>query len=599
MTGIAKFRIVQSIGAVQLAARVVFAIAIAGLLILQCAAIRAAVPVALDHDEGEYLHASWLMSQGKRIYRDFMEDHPPALFQFLTLIQPVKTTPEYPLLDVSTWAARARIFTGLCGTFAALCAGIACARATRNRAAGVLTAAAILGSYWTVWRGMLQIRADAPTLFLFWAGVALLIGDEDSTMAAAVRRGVGMALVVAAEFENPKWPLCGLVLGLFFLRDVVRAWKRDRRSIAVMIAPSVAVLAALIAWTLRVTSLRDFLFFNFELKSANMKRFLTAPWIVATFGRTPPFTYTSLYTRPWIIAIALVLSCFLLWRRRERPAVPVVELLALMVAAAIEVRFVYTYPYLWPQYYLMWSFAGAVILGITAALLFESIATFARSEALLIASAALSLIVSTSITTRFGIGDGALNRVIIAVSILAAWLPTVIMLSAVAAKKVVPAGDLAPLWILTWAIVIAFPNLLVIRRTDERLMTSHWQAMSYMQRTLREGDTVWMSATIHPIGVADASYFWYSPQDLIPNTLEYIRTHPESRQFLPAVTDDSLPPCALLHGEPSSLRYVMMNRTMLALPQSARCLAELYQRGVLVRTPVPDIVEVRRQELAP
>ena len=58
-----------------------------------------------------------------------------------------------------------------------------------------------------------------------------------------------------------------------------------------------------------------------------------------------------------------------------------------------------------------------------------------------------------------------------------------------------------------------------------------WSAMTYMQQRLKPGDTVWVAATIHPIAAPDASYYWYSIQDLIPMTLDYAARTPSSAAY--------------------------------------------------------------------
>src|SRR5213592_471949 len=88
--------------------RIAAVFALAVILALHVAAVIVQLPRLLDHDEGEYLHASWLMAHGKRIYRDFMEDHPPYLYQLLNLLRPSGTSPQFPLLNVPEWAARGR-----------------------------------------------------------------------------------------------------------------------------------------------------------------------------------------------------------------------------------------------------------------------------------------------------------------------------------------------------------------------------------------------------------------------------------------------------------------------------------------------------------
>ncbi len=494
----------------------------AALLLLHLWAVWSVLRIACDHDEAEYLHASWLMGQGLRIYRDFMEDHPPFFFRMLLLLAPARVTNEFPLLDVPLWLARARILSVFCGTAAAMSAGAAVARVTRNGLSGIVVAMLVAGSPWIWFRGILQARSDAPALLFFWVGVVLLVWDEDVGLMPALRIGTGMALVVAAELLNPKWPLCGLLIGAFFLVRVVSFVRADRRCLIGIFLPSILIAIGFAVWLASTTTFSDFLFFNVTLKSSIVRWFRHSPAVARVFRGMAPFGFCTTLARPAVVLMILLAVVGLLWRRRS--AIPsmnlrgVLMLVALVVAAAVEVRFVYPYPRLWPQYYLMWGFTAAVLAGI-----------------------ALSLAQAAFPSVR-------------------GWLRA--------------AGFLA-------GVVTAASCFLTVTSFRDDAGYA-WRRMSSVQKSLRPGDTVWLDATEHPIGVRDASFFWYSEHDLVPAVIDYIVRHPESAAYLPRSGDRDLPPCRILRGELSSVLY-LHGPVLDGLPESNGCIVQLERKGQLRR----------------
>src|SRR6185436_10083673 len=53
------------------------------ILVLHLAAVRVQLYRALHHDEAEHLHAAWMLTQGRQLYRDFNENHSPFLYALL------------------------------------------------------------------------------------------------------------------------------------------------------------------------------------------------------------------------------------------------------------------------------------------------------------------------------------------------------------------------------------------------------------------------------------------------------------------------------------------------------------------------------------
>ncbi len=336
-------------------------IAAAAILVMQLMAVIGLAGRPLHYDENEYLHASWLMAAGKTIYRDFFEDHPPHLFLALHGVMPGG---ELRAMDVHAWTIRARVMTGAFGMLAVAAAMLFAWRMTRAPSAPIVAAATLVMSSQIWARGLADIRAEAPALALFWWGIVLLTWSWESSR-QAWRAGAGIGLMFFATVWNPKWPLeCALAGGyyLWFL------WK-TRRLDSLIPAAIVAAVAVLPMFT--VTSVRDYLFFNFQLKSEVVGDFTSNPWIVKFFERVPVWSSASPQHRWWWIVTAIVVGA--IGVRVRKLAEPRLAWIALAMAASalIEFRFIYPYPYLWAQYLVMIAFSAALAYGLIAALVPE------------------------------------------------------------------------------------------------------------------------------------------------------------------------------------------------------------------------------------
>jgi hypothetical protein len=104
--------------------------AAAAMLVCHLLGIYALAGRPMHYDENEYLHTSWLMAAGKRIYRDFFEDHPPHLG---IMLQSVRPAGELHSIDVRAWTIRARLLSGAFGTLAVLAIMLFAWRMTRCR----------------------------------------------------------------------------------------------------------------------------------------------------------------------------------------------------------------------------------------------------------------------------------------------------------------------------------------------------------------------------------------------------------------------------------------------------------------------------------
>src|SRR5262249_12774348 len=150
-------------------------IVLAAMLTVHLLFARSQVSRGPDFDEAEYMHGSWLLSQGKHMYRDFAEDHSPFLQAILRAVQPKRTTADYPRFDVLRFLVRARAMIVGFGILAVASAALLAFRIVRRPSTPAMVAAALAGSRWTWHPALSDLRNHPPTLFLFWAGPLLLL----------------------------------------------------------------------------------------------------------------------------------------------------------------------------------------------------------------------------------------------------------------------------------------------------------------------------------------------------------------------------------------------------------------------------------------
>lgn len=479
----------------------------------------------LHYDENEYLHASWLMASGERLYRDFFEDHPPHLFLMLQTVLPEG---DLRAIDVREWAIRARLLSGAFGTLAVGAVMLFAWRMTRHPAAPVIAAATLLASSQIWSRGLTDIRAEPPTLALFWWGVVLLSWSPLPTGAQALRAGVGIGLAFFASVWNPKWPVEAGLLGLLYLH-LLWTLRTRPRLLPVAIAPALLLAGLALLPLFTVTTWRDYLFFNLQMKRATVGDFMENPWIVGFFARVPLWQSASPQHQWWWIAAALAVLTLALAFRAWRPAERRLVLLALVlvVAALIELRFVYPYPFLWAQYLVMVAACAALVYAMLPGALTS-----------MLASGNLRRTGSVRRLRRI-LAIGAM-----AVSVAVAFLP----LSRLAASV---GKDAPPSW------------------------TRYWEAQREMQMSLAADETVFVSPPRHPVAAFDASYYWYNFRESAPSAIRLQREYPE---FLPAIGFEDLPPC-----RPGSARFIEAGDWMPFLGPVCRCI----ETGVKAQTLTP------------
>ncbi|HXH38380.1 MAG TPA: hypothetical protein VNN08_07110 [Thermoanaerobaculia bacterium] len=501
--------------------------AIACVILRHFLAVHAGLEHFLDADEAEYLHAGWLMHQGLRLYRDFAENHAPFLFVILKWMTPAGGSALFPRLDLITYLTRARLFASVCGFLGLSAAAVVTYRAIRSLVAPLVMLAAMAASPWLWARRLVEVCNDPPTLFLFWLGALLLLGGWRAERLRFTLAGAGMGLVCIAFLWNPKWPLESLVLGILYLSIAWRAWRQGVRSLFAAILPPFLCLGIALVCIAATAPLPDYYFFTFRFNRLLTAWIATSPYLTklteAAFHHGRAYMFCPPEFRGIWPILAVVLSIALLSMRAVRQRLGIdgkilLVLLALAVAATLEIRFIYPYPNVWTQYYLMWSFIAASLYGTTIAALVRLM----PSEGIrLFATAAVAIVAVSAVTEAMPAGAG-------------------------------PGG---------------LPML------------------SYLQRKLQPGETVWMDH--HPIGVRDASYYWFATKEFIPFSVQYTARHPGLTP-LPNIAERDLPVCRAERGLQPDLRFVSGPLSLDLLPEARACLQRMIAQGRAVRTPAFD-----------
>lgn len=502
--------------------------AAAAILCCQLLAVHGLAGRPLHYDENEAMHASWLMAAGKDIYRDFFEDHPPHLG---LMLQSVLPDGDLRRTDVQLWTIRARQLSGALGVIAVGALMLFAWRMTRSPAAPIVVAATLVGSSQIWARGLADIRAEAPTLALFWVGVVLLTWNRESTSAQAFRAGLGIGLMFFAAVWNPKWPLESLLMGAVYLHFLWTIRARPRLVIAAIV-PALIVAAVAVLPLFTVTTVSDYVFFNFRFKSAVVSDFTANAWIVDFFERVPVWRSASPQHRwYWIVAAIVVAAAALrAWKPAERRLVWIA--LALCASALIEFRFVYPYPYLWAQYLVMVATSASLVYAMLAAAL-EDLASRVPSE------------------PRFGFVAGAV----------------LLSLAALVALKSLREKTLS-----------AF-------REPPAAWTSYWNVQRSLQASLGPEDTVWISPPRHPVAAFDASYYWYNFRESAPSA---IRARAQYPRFLPPDGFGDLPPCRA----DGNVRYIELGDWMPFLDGVCSCAERAFNGGALTPMDALGIFEI-------
>jgi hypothetical protein len=439
--------------------------ALAVILVLQIEATRAELGRRPDYDETQFAHEAWLLAHGQRIYRDFFDSHPPLFVAALRVFD--RTYARGPAsFDLRALFEHTRIAITVIGTLAVACAGLVSYRVSRSLSALVVVPAVLIASRWTWFRAMADIRVEPFALLCFWGGVALLLGKE-SDRRAARRIGIGLALFVVVVAFCPKWPCELAVVGVFALIRLRAVARRDRRHLTIALAPPLATLGLALFLLGHVCSYRDYMFFAVRFNGAAVDLFRRSTLMLPVFRRDLFYFCPRPFAGGWPLLGLAIVTLALASPRARRHWVGLdrdglILLIGLVAAAGFEIFFVYPFPFLWAQYYILWSFALAVLYGCIPA----ALAGLAR-----------------------GVGARSIQ------------LGAVV--AALAIHSVVVRPRLRPLYI-----------------------DYYWTGMDYMLTHLREGDTVWLDGRQHPVAAMDASYYWDGFGDQAHGALPYAAAHP-------------------------------------------------------------------------
>jgi 4-amino-4-deoxy-L-arabinose transferase-like glycosyltransferase len=325
------------------------------ILALHAAAVVHRLPRSLDHDEAEHLRAAEWMASGRLLYRDFVENHTPFLYLILARFASVQMDFD----AVRRYAMNARLLAAAAGTAAALCVALFAAQAAGDSLAMIPALVALLAGGWTSNRALFDIRSEPFTLLLFWAGVLLIIREDRPLL-----NGLGAGLIAAAMIWNPKWPIEALVAAAWYGVGVWTAARRAWTSAALSIAAACVVPLVAVFLALRAASPGALFFFGYRYPAAFYSWFRSTPLVPKTFRFPSAFEYCSPWFGP-VVALLTVVLLVIVIRAQRRPLL--LLLLAFVIGSAVEIRFVYSYPRLWPQYFVMWGCALAAVYGVIVA----------------------------------------------------------------------------------------------------------------------------------------------------------------------------------------------------------------------------------------
>jgi hypothetical protein len=268
----------------------------------------------------------------------------------------------------------ARALSTIAGIAAVFCIAAIAFELTGDAMAVPLVLAALLATGWTWLRAVADVRSEPYTLLLFWAGALLVVrASASSSRRAILAAGAGIGLIAVADLWNPKWPLESLVILGLYATCLVRS---TATKIVASLAIAVALPLAALCIALRVTTLRDLIFFSFTYAAAVSRWYRGAVTATSAGG----FAFCPTWLMPWLAIIAVVI---VIWRRRN-----FIFILLLVLATTIEVVFLYPYPHLWPQYLVMWACVIALLYGVA----FEAIGNRAAVRAIVAAVIAIAFV---------------------------------------------------------------------------------------------------------------------------------------------------------------------------------------------------------------
>src|SRR6266566_1816767 len=220
--------------------RSAIALALLFLLAIHAGVIAALISRPLDLDESEQLQGSIMLARGERMYKDFAEHHSPLFAELLSRFAPTDSKEE----AIDRYVIRARVLTAIFGTIAIAAAAFIVWKASGHAYSAIIFVALLLSRPWFWGRAFTEVRAEPPSLALWWLGTAFVLLPRGEDRRGAMLRGLGVGLVAQACLWNPKWPVASLVVGVIFLQALARQWRISRWNAAIAVTIAIAVAAS-------------------------------------------------------------------------------------------------------------------------------------------------------------------------------------------------------------------------------------------------------------------------------------------------------------------------------------------------------------------
>jgi len=403
---------------------------------------------------------------------------------------------------------------------------------------------AILAMTLLVWRASGRVHAPimAAALVLGAEGLwANGLGDVRAESPGLACWWVGAVLVLLARRGG--WR--GLGLGLIFVANLINPkWPVESVAVGVLFLldtfrDSRALVEATVVSTLTAAAGIGALALMTDLQLVSvhvvkmavvLRDSLTNIEGVETLF--PPFARAPGLLRPAAFVPAFAVVALGWIKARHTFAAPklVAALAAVAAATLLELRFVYTWPVLDYRWYAFWALAGAAVMALAPQCAEALLLPFVRRARPLVRA-------------------------------VPAMLTALVI---VAAVEVLPA-----------------PHVPV-----------YWRRAAWIEARLAPGDTVWLDRHRHPLGAPDSSYYWFGFWDVIPSSLRFVAKSADARRWFPPLGDADLPPCRIERGLDRTTRFIEPPhyRTRQALD----CFGRLTARGIIVRTPLPQVWMVRR-----
>ncbi len=251
----------------------------------------------VNHDEGAFLHFSWMISRGLVPFRDFWEHHSP--FFPLLLAPLIKIAPKSPqVFDL------ARVFSGilfLANTFM----GWRIARQVWQEKAGLsiylllISSAAIFGHYFL-------LRPDLLMIFFILSGLSLCLEIPQKNIFVCL--ACGMAFGLAMSFITKQYLLVFL--------PFIAIWLGPKPGRGIKLAAYCAGFCAgilpLIGYLVSLGITRDFIYWVFGFNGRNLQVSVHFPLVILGAGLWATFVLLRRFRQSRDIKAIIVFYAFYL-----------------------------------------------------------------------------------------------------------------------------------------------------------------------------------------------------------------------------------------------------------------------------------------------